>query len=523
MAPEQHDPNGGPVQPAIISRPPGETQHDDGTESASPGRPPNATAITARIEQLRRLALIWFTRERVAAGLLGISYFLIFLWPRTHLFVVAAWTAGLLGGAGALLLGLTFLHTVRVRIGRSGMRYRQIRLIAATVATIGLSLFAVQRAGLKFRSPAGANGPVADENRFGVGIVHFVSDPDHLFEKQFAQAIGDLNSSLRVQVLRFDATLPSSGMLDEVDTDHIQMALTMLLQSKARMLIRGEIRHTDGRERPQLYETPAIGGRAFGGAALPRDFRFPDLPPAYLVRVVRLVVASESLNYFSGVDRPDLTLIDPLIEPVRALADDTAGRVGWSADTRARVNFIVANVLRNGGELSESDEPLRAAIVYYLAALGDWNAARNPLEQAMAQSNLGLTLYHLAKHEGGTESIEGAIKCFRASLQSYTRDAGPLDWAIASANLGDSLVRLSERDDDNWDAHLKEALAALTDALAVYTPNRDLARWADIASDRASVMDNLGQREHDPKMLQDAVAIYNNILIVYARDRSPLK
>jgi hypothetical protein len=36
-------------------------------------------------------------------------------------------------------------------------------------------------------------------------------------------------------------------------------------------------------------------------------------------------------------------------------------------------------------------------------------------------------------------------------------------------------------------------------------------------------MDNLGQREHDPKMLQDAVAIYNNILIVYARDRSPLK
>jgi hypothetical protein len=281
-------------------------------------------AITDRLAELRRIVLAWLTRDRMTVCLVGLFYFLIFCWPRVHMFEVAAWAGAALGAAATGLFGLTFRHPVRVRIGRLGMRYRNVRRIAGTVAAIGISLFMVYHAGLHFRSPPPPIWPMTDEHKFGVGLVHLTNDPDHRYEQQLANALGELDPGLRVQVLRFDTTIAAGGLFDEIDTDRLLTALSILIESKAQVLIRGGVHRVGGEDVVVLYETPTFVGYGLGGTADPRDFRFPQLPPAQLAGVVCLVIASGSLSRFNGADRPNLTSIDPLIERVRALADDPA-------------------------------------------------------------------------------------------------------------------------------------------------------------------------------------------------------
>jgi hypothetical protein len=60
--------------------------------------------------------------------------------------------------------------------------------------------------------------------------------------------------------------------------------------------------------------------------------------------------------------------------------------------------------------------------------------AREPLEWAKTQINLGVALETLGERESGTARLEEAAAAYREALKEFTRERVPLDWAAAQNN-----------------------------------------------------------------------------------------
>ena len=163
---------------------------------------------------------------------------------------------------------------------------------------------------------------------------------------------------------------------------------------------------------------------------------------------------------------------------------------------------------------------LEDAVEAYRAALMERTRARVPLDWAMTQNNLGAALQTLAERESGTARLEEAVEAFRAALTEYTRARVPLQWATTQNNLGNALARLGER--EGGTARLDEAVEAYRAALTEYTQARVPLDWAMTQNNLGTALRALGERERGTARLEEAVEAYRAALTEYTRARVPL-
>jgi tetratricopeptide (TPR) repeat protein len=69
-----------------------------------------------------------------------------------------------------------------------------------------------------------------------------------------------------------------------------------------------------------------------------------------------------------------------------------------------------------------------------------------PLDWAMAQNNLGNTLFRLGEREASTVRLEEAVTALREALEVWDRDRDRMQWAMTQNNLGNALATLGERE-----------------------------------------------------------------------------
>jgi tetratricopeptide (TPR) repeat protein len=150
---------------------------------------------------------------------------------------------------------------------------------------------------------------------------------------------------------------------------------------------------------------------------------------------------------------------------------------------------------------------LEEAVAAYREALQEYTPAREPLERATIQSNLGVALATLGKRERGTARLEEAVAAYREALQEYTREqtrAGvPLAWAETQDSLGNALRALGER--ESGTARLEEAVAAYREALQENTRAQMPLQWAMTQMNLASVYRALFDKDHRPRHLDEAL------------------
>ena len=110
---------------------------------------------------------------------------------------------------------------------------------------------------------------------------------------------------------------------------------------------------------------------------------------------------------------------------------------------------------------SENDDGtarLEEAVGAYRETLKERTQEQVPLDSAMTQNNLGITLSTLGKTGEGTARLEEALGAYREALKECTQERVPLQSAATPSNLGSALSTLGQR--ESGTASLEQAIAA---------------------------------------------------------------
>jgi hypothetical protein len=147
-----------------------------------------------------------------------------------------------------------------------------------------------------------------------------------------------------------------------------------------------------------------------------------------------------------------------------------ASRIAAVADTLKGREYLrsQATTLVTLGEEFGDNSALQEAIRLLEPMLAVSNQARDPLDWAGAQMNLGTGLATLGNRETGTARLEEAVAAFREALQERTRARVPLDWARTTGDQGVALMLLAERRGD-----AKMAKLAVQQIEAAFMTSRD--------------------------------------------------
>jgi tetratricopeptide (TPR) repeat protein len=168
---------------------------------------------------------------------------------------------------------------------------------------------------------------------------------------------------------------------------------------------------------------------------------------------------------------------------------------------------------------------LREGVDAYRSAL---SAATDDVPmQSRLEINLGLgaAMLELAEFDKSPEVIEGAAAAYTDALALLSRDEAPAAWAEASFNLGSALLmRADMRSEAGPDAErLAAAVAALSGAAEVMTPERDGDIWVNASLTLADALAALAETEQSPAArLQQAIATYRRVLEVVDRAAAPI-
>jgi hypothetical protein len=203
-----------------------------------------------------------------------------------------------------------------------------------------------------------------------------------------------------------------------------------------------------------------------------------------------------------------------LLESVLAASNQARDPLNWAA-TQNNLGTALATL---GGRESGTQR-LDGAVAAYRAALEEGTRERVPLDWAMTQMNLGTALWRLGERESGTKRLEEAVAAYRAALEEYTRERVPLDWARTQMNLGSALQTLGAH--ESGTARLAEAVAAYRAALEEYTRERVPLQWAMTQNNLGTALWRLGERESGTARLEEAVAAYRSALEEMTREAAP--
>ena len=173
---------------------------------------------------------------------------------------------------------------------------------------------------------------------------------------------------------------------------------------------------------------------------------------------------------------------------------------------------------RQGEEFGER-EWAEEAVLRFRRLLDLRPREQAPLEWALVQSNIGISLRILGERDPDTKSLNEAVDAFRSALEEWTREDFPHAWAMSQNNLGNALYSLGQRETDT--NRLNEAVDAYRNALAVWK-SKDAPRWSDTQNNLGNALLSLGEREAGTERLEQAVNAFQEALNGWRREHAPL-
>ncbi|MFZ0247692.1 tetratricopeptide repeat protein [Candidatus Binatus sp.] len=521
----------------------------------------------------------WLTLADSLAAAFVLVLAMVVIWPQTRLVSDLVLITAIPGSIAAILWGLTFWPKARVQIGRLKLRYKSVRRFAGVAALSSLPFLLLQQASIYLRGPNILREPAVDvsglsepypkpakwEIRVVVAIAHLEGDDGHKTESQLRDALANLDPRLHVTPVILNRTITLSGR--PLGMAHLD-ALTSVTDVRVDSLIWGGVKGAPPPAVGPLYDTEFGDNPQFGGGYLPGDFKLPELPPDDLVKVLRLVIATDSAQFMSEYKIEFRDALVPLIGEAREMLKDHGKTAGWSADTRARVNLVLGIANRTSGVELKSMDSLNAAVAYFQHALDDWTHDRDPLEWAMAQRNLGRTLcaqYDLnmdtallhpavtafqnamsvyqsrsdridvaeiqsalgslfeaiGRYIPGSESIRKPVEYYRAALNGIDPRKFPNIWGETQIQLGNALRVLSFWDKGTKD--IEDAIAANREALKIYSKQESPMHWAEAQGQIAQSLSQLAQVASNPDDFRQSISLLRQILNGYPRERRPLE
>ena len=166
-----------------------------------------------------------------------------------------------------------------------------------------------------------------------------------------------------------------------------------------------------------------------------------------------------------------------------------------------------AHALAKLGDEFGDNAAVREAIELLRATPAAGDRAKDPLDWAATQNNLGRALFRLGEREKETKTLDEAVVAYRAALEERTRKRTPLDWATTQNNLGNALTRLSGR--ESGTARLEEGVSAFRAALEERTRDRVPLDWAATQNNLGNALVTLGERENAAARFEEAVAAFS--------------
>lgn len=169
---------------------------------------------------------------------------------------------------------------------------------------------------------------------------------------------------------------------------------------------------------------------------------------------------------------------------------------------------------------------LERSIALYREGLSKIDVAAAPQTRALLNKNLGIASADLARYQDKTENLQQAVAAYQQALLDLNRDTEPQQYAAAQNNLataywnlaqdGEPLAKPSERI-----VHLKSAIAAYTEALSCYSPEREPLNYAGVLNNIGTACWNLCQHEPSEILLVRAIAAYREALKYRTRELVP--
>lgn len=154
------------------------------------------------------------------------------------------------------------------------------------------------------------------------------------------------------------------------------------------------------------------------------------------------------------------------VEAHRAALEGYTRANAPKALTLHMLGYALNALSQRESELGENESGmarLKETVDVYRALLEEQSRAREPLEWAKAQDDLGLALMRLGVWEDGTGRLTEAASAFRLALEEQTGEQARSDWAHTQTHLGDALHLLGVI--ENRTERLVEAISAYRAAL----------------------------------------------------------
>jgi tetratricopeptide (TPR) repeat protein len=422
--------------------------------------------------------------------------------------------------------GLTRAQQQDIALTQIHARARRDLLLAGVSLAVAILLAAIAIAAIWVSKPAGSatvvnpSGPVVAAGRDITGPVIIGLDEKRLAEAQKPRA--DQLEKLAIQVARdkgvevapLRAILVKMGEVGVRDED-----IPQRLNEKADELIK--LREEIARLRGGPAELASFAEQA------ETLINKGDLDGARMVLAAGRTMA-RTLREQSSRYEADFLAQEAKIDHLQLAYRDAAMKYAEAAgliaalDRQKQWEFALAqaNELNSQGDEFGDNAALVEAINVYRESLLLAPRAQRPLDWAMTQNNLGLSLWRLGERESGTARLEEAVAAYHDALKEYTRERVPLDWAMTQNNLGNALAALGAR--ESGTARLEEAVAAFRDALKEGTRERVPLDWAMTQNNLGNALLRLGERESGTARLEEAVAAYRDALKERTRERVPL-
>lgn len=131
------------------------------------------------------------------------------------------------------------------------------------------------------------------------------------------------------------------------------------------------------------------------------------------------------------------------------------------------------------------------------------NTLGDPLAWGAAQARYADLLQRLSDAETSERRLTQAARAYRNALGVFRRDSDSLSWAALNSQLGAALARLGELQPSGG-PRLGRAIAHLSQALEVFTPEETPRAWAQTTAHRARANFALGARRADPQTIAQA-------------------
>ena len=181
----------------------------------------------------------------------------------------------------------------------------------------------------------------------------------------------------------------------------------------------------------------------------------------------------------------------------------------------ARLKYNQGTFLYEAGKYSAERALLIQAVSTFREVLRVYSYEHTPLDWAMAQNNLGITLAELGER-GDQPALIEALDAFREALKVYNRSRLS-DWAETQVNIGNVLLALYERGKDEA---LEPSIGAYRKALSVQRQKHEPLAWASTQNNLGIALVARGERG-DEAALKEAVLCFREALREYRRERQP--